>query len=137
MLTVAHKVVFRVLDMPSWETSFRTYEVSEDALANKPESDLRFQDAQQGGEDSREQHVARLVHETMSHQNENALIAQLESNNTYTHFCEQLRKMIHSFIRKRRKFQVVPVFRHHPVYTLFDIQVFVYCDCCVQMKYDD
>ena len=123
--------------MPSWETSLRTCEVSEDALANKPESDLRFQDAQQGGEDSREQHVAKVVYEIVSHQNENALIAQLESNNTYTHFCEQLRKMIHSFIKKRRKFQVVPVFRHQPIYTLFDIQVFVYCDCCVQMKYND
>ena len=68
---------------------------------------------------------------------ENALIVQLESDNTHTHFCEHSRKMIHSFIRKRRKFQVVPVFRHHPVYTLSDIQEFVHCDCCIQMKYND
>ena len=90
---VAHKVVFRVLDMPSWETSLRTCEVSEDVLANKPESNLRFKTLKQGREDNREHHVTRLEHETMSHRNENALIVQLER-----------RKMIHSFIRKRRKF---------------------------------
>ena len=48
---------------------------------------FEIQDAQQGREDSREHHVTRLVHETMSHRNENALIVQLESNNTHTHFC--------------------------------------------------
>ena len=97
---------------------------------------MRFQgvspeELQRGGEESREQFIARVVQAIESHPDNRRLIAALEEsrNNQYTPFSEQSKDMIHSSDFVDLSYVSCPERSQCPHCMRYSVERLVYCNC--------